>query len=129
MATRKKKSPARKTVTKKKDKLAAVCVALLDENCVLTGFEMVPEAKARLGPRRIEVPPGCDLRPGCYRHRDGAFWPLPPKRSEDELRGTPDAIRAIARGFMAIRDDGRITLPPDTLAWLDFFEKSFDNKG
>jgi hypothetical protein len=56
------------------------------------------------------------------------FLPLVRKvATTEEL--SPDALRGIFRGFQAIQESGLITLPPETLSWMNFYRQSFDNKG
>lgn len=104
-------------------------LAMLDDHGILTGF-----SEGTPGLDRIEVPDNCDLEVGRYRWNCAAkrFDPLPrldPWLAMPEETPEPDTLRAIARGFMAIRDNGLVALPPETLDWLDRYGRSIDNAG
>jgi hypothetical protein len=100
-------------------------VALLDAEFTLKGYETV-EGDGSPSQYRIPFPGGCDLPPGKYRwdHDRGAF--LPTRNGPEESVQRPNVLKAIARGFMAVRD-GK-PLPKATLDWLKDYEQSMDNK-
>lgn len=97
--------------------------AILDKDGVLKGFAARQAKKGE-----VDVPDACDLVPGRYVHRDGAFWPLPPKaKKRDEL--DPDAMRAIWKGFAALRLQGVVDFPAETIDWIDAYGRTLDAKG
>ncbi len=98
-------------------------VAVTDANDVLLRYRKVEKPD----PQDIVVPDDCDLAPGRYRwdRVRGTFLPIAPPPEAEVVE--PNALRAIARGFMAIRDGQ--SLPRETLDWLAFYERSLDNAG
>lgn len=102
-------------------------LAVLDEQGVLTGFEEIEAENHTPPPDRVEVPGGCDLVPGRYRWDGDQFVPIP-LRGGAGIPEEPNTLRAIARGFMALRDQGT-ELPGETLDWISWYERSIDNQG
>lgn len=109
--------------------------AIIDEGGVLTGFRPAEENEIRTERDDVvEVPEDCDLEPGRYRWDGARFMPIilkAPASDEPE----PHALRAIAKGFIAIRDQKAnsdiwmVELPAETLEWLSFYERTIDSKG
>lgn len=91
--------------------------ARIDEAGVLLGT-----AEDGNGP---QVPVGFDLQAGRYRWHAGLgqWWPL--GRAEVTSDEAPDATAAIVAGFRALAAGGA-TLPPQTVAWMDWYERTFD---
>lgn len=104
---------------------AKITVALLDEGGVYQGVAEIDAADLKDGD--VHLPNGCDLQPGRYRW-DAVGKTFVPLRNgpADKVR-EPDALLAIAAGLDACRSQG-IKLPPVTLAWLDWYSKTWDGK-
>ena len=91
-------------------------IAKLDENNIYHGIEEIEDDA--LQPHHVELPDGCDLPPGKYKWEGRTFIPI-----TDSLRikiNHPDALNAIAIGFISLQQDG-ILLPDETLEWLDHY--------
>lgn len=97
--------------------------AVLDDKNVHIGFSRDPEVKG------IVVPEHCDLEPGkhIYDEHHKQFLPIIAPRAKDKPIGPPDALTAIALGFIAVRKAG-IPLPIETIAWLDSLTKPIPGK-
>lgn len=102
-------------------------LALLDPSQLLVGFRDEPDTVPAYVPKanEIPVPDDCDL----VARR--AHWDLDKKTFHLVVDPTPEQevelptpLRAIALALVAIRDSK--PLPPETLAWLADWEKSFD---
>lgn len=102
-------------------------LALLDAAGVLTGFCAVPDEEWITDSGQVAVPDDCDLERGRYAWDGQAFHPIAPR---DPVSDQPPvaALRAIWLGFKAVAEAG-VTLPPDTLAWMDQFGRTLDAKG
>lgn len=96
-------------------------VALIDGAGILIGYSKDSKAEG------ISVPDDCDLAPGKYRWEPKAETWLPLSPVESDPTDQPHILRAIARGFIAVRDEK--PLPKETLDWLTLFEGSIDNIG
>jgi len=103
-------------------------LALLSATGVLLDYRVVDEVPVPLPANAILVPNGCDHEIGCARW-DATLrqWSIVAPPTPQEKVEAPDALRALALGFMAIRDGKG--LPAETLAWLDAYAKSFDFLG
>lgn len=96
--------------------------AILNDANVLVGYgEPTGE------PGEVLVPDDCDLIPGRYQWDGRAFMPVLP--TAEQILNQPNTLRAVAKGFAAIRDSGVVTLPDETLDWLSAYENSFDARG
>lgn len=96
-------------------------IAKLDENNVYHGMTEIEDHE--LLPTHVELQDGCDLPPGKYQWNGQSFHPITdPQRIK---LNNPDALNAIAMGFIAIHNSG-ITLPPETLKWIEFHVRSND---
>jgi len=99
-------------------------VATLDANRLLIGFVEKEDAAITEDDIVVEAP---DLELRAYRwiEKDQSFLPLTrtEKKKLDEKTVMPEQMTAIVKGFKAIRDDGRIVLPPETLEWIAWCEK------
>lgn len=104
-----------------------VRAARLDETGVFLGIDELPEAE--LTPLHLREIAECDLPPERYRwsKEHARFEPIPKRRPEDALKD-PDAVRAIALGFLALHSQS-IALPRETLDWVSKYARSFDSKG
>lgn len=104
-----------------------VTVAVLDAARVFQGTAQIQEQE--VDERHVVLPNGCDLAPGSHRHdpERGMFVPLDATAGA-EGQQDPEAARAVALGFIACFDQG-LTLPPETLAWLDWYTSSTDFQG
>lgn len=102
-----------------------VTVAMLDANRVFHGTQEIQEDQVT--GTHVLLPNGCDLEPGKYRHDDekGAFVPTSEVPPPEE---NPETLRNLALGFISLHDQG-LTLPPETLKWLDWFTTSLDFQG
>lgn len=94
-------------------------VAVLDEDGFFRGVTEVP-AKAD----GIEVPADCDLEPGRYRWDGASFVPVRPLRSAS-IQDSPAADAAL-RGLIEGCRKAGVILPPQTLAWARWFDKTME---
>jgi hypothetical protein len=102
--------------------------ARLDADLVYWGVEQV----TALGPRDIEVPAECDLKPGHYRWNPDAkpepcFDPL----KRDQRRDTPEqplTERALYELLLAMQQAGQ-PVPPYCQQWACWYEQTMDAKG
>ena len=94
-----------------------VTVARLDAFGIYQGIDEICDAD--LTDAHVQLPNGCDLPHGKYRwdKTRGAFVAIDEKK---ELEQPPDALRALAIGFIWMHDLG-MELPAETLAWLDSY--------
>lgn len=98
-------------------------IAVLAADGTLVSFDKSGKADG------IAVPVGCDLDPGKYRwNAPAARFDHIPEAFGERPALPPDQVKAIARGFMAIRDARLVRLPAATLAWLDWYATSMDNQ-
>lgn len=102
-----------------------VRAALLDGDGVYLGMDDIPADL--LTDRHLPEVGDCDLPPGKYRWDADRKTFLPLARpSRDSL--PPEAVRAIALGFLALSAQGA-KLPRETQDWLKEYASSFDFKG
>lgn len=73
----------------------------------------------------VEVPHDCDLATGRYRWDGKAFQPVAADPQGQTPVIEPNALNAIALGFMAFTASG-ISLPAATTAWLDSYARTVD---
>ena len=106
----------------KKTKAKTVRAALLDENGIYLGIDLLPEDQ--LTEHHLPHITECDLPPGQYCWHENAFVPIPKKKQIE----APDTERAIALGFLALLSQG-LKLPAETRIWLKNYSDSFDFKG
>lgn len=102
-------------------------LAMLDKRGVLTGYESCAGKAWKTRKGQVAVPDGCDLAPGRYRWDGKTFLPLAPDGSQDRLEQEPDAIRAIALGFVKLSET--VELPEATLLWLESYTRTRDGQG
>lgn len=80
----------------------------------------------QVGPGQVAIPVDCDLAPGRYRWDaiKQTFLQIAQANPLSD-QPAPDALVAIALGFVATRKGGA-TLPEPTLRWMDAFFTSID---
>jgi hypothetical protein len=105
-------------------------LARIDPDGFFLGVETVDALPSPMPQDRVPLPDGHDLeeraaagRAPRWDAKAGSWHFLVPPTPE-ELVEQPHALRAIAKGFAAIRD-GK-PLPQETLDWLDWYERSLD---
>ena len=105
-------------------------VAILDAQAVLLGFKKVSVTARKETKFQVPVPDECDLTPKKYRWDAEAktFVPLPTPVVGSTAEH-PDQVKAIALGFMALREQGVVELPNLTNEWLDWYRGTIDYQG
>ena len=98
-------------------------VARLDAHDVYHGTEELDAADVT--PMHVPLPGGCDLAPGKYRWDRTRKTFLPLRDDKATREPPPLALNAIALGFIVLHVQGD-TLPPETLAWLDYYIGTMD---
>lgn len=93
--------------------LEADAVGLLDAIPLPDGHDLHDRVAAGLRPR--------------WDQQSGQWQFVQPPTPEEQVE-QPHALRAIAKGFAALRDHG-VFLPPETLEWLAWYERSLDAQG
>lgn len=116
-------------MARKSKKIMFGTVAILDAQAVLLGFKKVSVVGRKETKFQVPVPDECDLTPKKYRWDAEAktFVPLPPVAGSTPEH--PDQVKAIALGFMALREAHVVALPKLTLAWLDWYAGTIDYQG
>lgn len=115
---------------KKEQQPATVQYAVLDAMGLLIGYCATPADIPADGADTVEVPLPCDLEPGKYFHDKGEFKPVRNGGMGGHgAEAMPSVSVAIAMGFEAIRDSGKVKLPTETLKWLAWWRKTMDSVG
>lgn len=108
------------------EEIKKTTIAQLDANGIYQGTAEINESD--LTEAHVHLPQGCDLPVGQHR------WDVEHKTfvalqaGEEVQQQDPHALRSIALGFITLHDQG-LTLPPETLQWLDFYTGSMDFLG
>lgn len=106
-----------------------VTLARIDSEGLLLGYQPRVPLPDPLPADCLVVPDGCDHAPGRARwdFARGHWVAVAPELpSSDAL--PPNALRAIHRGFVALTEQG-LTLPPETLRWMQHYAATIDAKG
>ena len=103
-----------------------VQVARLDANGIYQGIDEIDADD--LTETHVHLPNGCDLPPGTYRWDNDRKTFIALQRDDEAAAPDPHALRSIAVGLMALQQHG-LTLPAETLNWLDFYCTSIDFMG
>ena len=98
--------------------------AILDRTGLLV--ELRQSARKPRGPCVDVTETGCDLKLRRYRWTGGTFVPL--SAEEAVLGGDTGDRHAIALGFASLHNAGLVTFHGETVAWLERYAKSVDNK-
>ena len=103
-----------------------ITCAVIDADKVYQG--MVTLTRKELSSLHLTEIQECDLPAGKYwwDEKASCFWPIRPPEPEKAL--TPNGIKAIFEGFKAIQASGLIDLPKETKRWMNWYERSIDNR-
>lgn len=108
------------------EEIKTTTIAQIDANGIYRGIVEINESD--LTEAHVHLPHGCDLPAGQYRWDAEKKTFMPLQSGEEVPQQDPHALRAVAIGFITLHDQG-LTLPPETLAWLDFYTGAMDFLG